>query len=303
MSFLSERRAVLPVTAATGLSAVLPWIVRQRLHIAACATAGAWAWGVLLRVHPPVIDLVIVASVVFAIYQWNRLTDVSEDAINCPDELRDALASRRAIEAASMIAIALAVALTALSPAAIPRLVMLAVSLLLGFLYGTPLVRRLPASRLKSLFLIKNLSSAFGWSLLTVLFSVAGSRPLGDGVVLLAFGTMFSAVCVVELLWDLRDRAGDAAAHIHSLPVVLGVRATRAAILVVNAVPAMLVGYGVETRLLHPAWLFVLVNTVVVIGFVVAFDDFAGAQRRWTHVLVIIQTLLLLGLGVVAGLV
>jgi len=275
--------------------ALMQVIVRNRFHIAACATAGAWAWGSLLGRAPALLDLLLVASIVLCIYQWNRLTDAREDAINCPDVLDAAMARRHAIEIGCAVLLGIAAILVTLSHST-EKLILVLVALGLGLAYGTPIVRR---RRLKSMFLIKNVSSSFGWTLLTVLYPASIATP----AVWLAFGCMFGAVFVVELLWDLRDVAGDAAAGIRSVPIVLGVRATTRLILIVNAIPAALVVIGITTHVLRMPWIFVLVNTALVAVFVSRFDDFSGARRRWTHVLVMTQTFLLLWLGAAAHLV
>src|SRR4051812_42308725 len=112
-------------------------IVRNRVHIAACATAGAWAWGSLLGVTPSALDLVAVAAVVLCTYQWNRLTDTREDAINCPDELAVAMANRRTIEALC-IALLCVIAGVAVIEASAAKAVLLSVSLVLSYCYGAP---------------------------------------------------------------------------------------------------------------------------------------------------------------------
>jgi 4-hydroxybenzoate polyprenyltransferase len=271
-------------------------VIRNRLHVAACATAGAWAWGSLMRCTPSTLDLVAVAAVVLGTYQWNRLTDSREDAVNCPDELAVATSHRRAIEiiCVALLGVVAAVAALQHSPA---KAAVLAASLVLAYCYGPPL-------RLKALLLVKNVSSSFGWTLLTVLYPALGIVSLRDPALALAFACMFCAVMVVELLWDLRDVEGDAVAGIRSLPVVAGTKATLAAIFLLNTVPAVLVLLGIATHVLRIAWIFVLINTALVSVVLIVFgDDFSGQRRRWTHLLVIAQSLLLVGLGAVSHLV
>lgn len=269
-------------------------VVRNRLHIAACATAGAWAWGSLLGCTPSLLELIAISAVVLCVYEWNRVTDLREDAINCPDEAGATVASRGAISAFCVAMLAV-VAIVIAVDRDVPRAAILLFALLLGFSYGTPPLR------LKKRFILKNVSSSVGWTLLTVLVPAIGCVTRARaGALALAFGSMLGAVLVVELLWDLRDVAGDAAAGIRSVPLVAGPRATRLAIFAVNTIPALLVVTGVIMGTLRAAWLFVLVNTLFVTLFLVAFDDFSGARRLRTHLLVMTQTLLLLGLGAVA---
>src|SRR5689334_15285479 len=134
MSGIFGSSAVVPAVRERRL---LQAIVRNRVHIAACATAGAWAWGSLLGATPSVLDLVAVAAVVLCTYQWNRLTDAREDAINCPDELAVALANRRAI-AALCIALLGVIAAIAVIEASAAKAMLLGVSLVLSYCYGAP---------------------------------------------------------------------------------------------------------------------------------------------------------------------
>src|SRR5262249_54755259 len=153
-------------TAALHESSLAQVIVRNRLHVVACASAGAWAWGSLLRCTPSAIELVVIAAVVLCTYQWNRLTDQREDAINCPDELSIALGNRRAIRAgcALLLVTVAGISVLLLSPA---KQALLALTVALAFCYGSPV-------RLKSIFLVKNVSSSAGWCLLTVFYPAAG---------------------------------------------------------------------------------------------------------------------------------
>jgi 4-hydroxybenzoate polyprenyltransferase len=291
--------SIIPSSAATPAvareRALLQGVIRNRLHVAACATAGAWAWGSLLRCTPSALDLAAVAAVVLCTYQWNRLTDRREDAINCPDELAVALAHRRGIEivCATLLGIVVVIAAVQGSPA---KTAVLALAVVLAFCYGPPI-------RLKSKFLLKNLSSSLGWTLLTVIYPALGVLSLRDGALWLAAACMFGAVGVVELLWDLRDVDGDAAAGVRSLPVIAGRKATLVALFFVNTIPALLVLIGIAAHVLRIAWIFVLINTAVVSLLLIAFgDDFSGSRRPWTHLLVMIQSILLVGLGAVAHL-
>jgi 4-hydroxybenzoate polyprenyltransferase len=292
------------VAARSAASPALQFIVRWRLHIAACATTGAWAWSSLLGAPASLPDLVIVASVVWSIYLFNRLTDQREDAVNCPDELANAIAKARTIRLVTFALLVIAFwsaaaqaaeLRAAAGVAALQKPALVALLLLLGWSYGA-------APRLKSRFFIKNLSSSTGWSVLTVVLPVL-HRDVTLAALLLALGSMFGAVFVVELLWDIRDREGDRIAGIRSIPVVLGLAATRRWIMIVNAVPALLVAIGLITNELRTPWLLVLFNSVLIMICLAALADFDGERRRWSHALVITQTGLLVCLGVLANLV
>jgi 4-hydroxybenzoate polyprenyltransferase len=275
--------------------AVLEWLIRNKLHVAACSLAATWAWGRMVGTPTLVVDLLVVPVLVLSIYQWNRLTDVREDAVNCPDELAAAEKARGRIRVFCLLGALLALGGSLLVGRAAGALVVL-IGLLLGWLYGFR--SGAESFGLKRLFGIKNVSSAFGWTLVTVLYPGLHSGVGLRAAFWLAAACMFLAVWTVEVLWDIRDVRGDTVAGVPSLPVVLGVPAAKRLAQAGNLLIVALVGTAVVTRTLPDIWALVLVNPLL--SFVWLRVD-SGAGRGWSHLLVLMQTLLLFGLGVISG--
>ena len=99
---------------------------------------------------------------------------------------------------------------------------------LLGLFYNYPL---LPGRiRLKQVYIVKNVASALGFMLTCFAYPLAKSHwaffgmPYGiDGMTLLITATFFFLFELsYEIIYDLRDVQGDAAAGVESFPVVLG---------------------------------------------------------------------------------
>ena len=72
--------------------------ILNRLHIIVSAPAVMWCWSGFLKMRFRIIDYLIITLAVACICQWNRLTDVEEDALNCPADLKEAQAKRNTIK-------------------------------------------------------------------------------------------------------------------------------------------------------------------------------------------------------------
>jgi 4-hydroxybenzoate polyprenyltransferase len=267
---------------------------RYRLHLILCSLIALWSWPRYLGVRIDGVDFVVVPLVVFAVYQWNRLTDWREDAINCPADLQSALRHRRLIIGGCIAAIAAVVA-AAVSAGSPSSNLVLAIVCALGFLYSTTLVRGRPTLRLKSVFLVKNVASAAGWSLLTVIYPFLHGVQSVDRRMWLAFAAMFTGVFSSEVIWDVRDVQGDRAGGVGSLPARCGSAAARLAVDLVNAVFSAVVIGGVVLHAWSASWLFTLTNSLICVAAAQQLERVS--QRLGPHVLVLVQSILLLGLG------
>ena len=270
--------------------------VRNRLHLIVCSAVALWAWPAFLDRTVLPIDFLIVPLTVATVYEWNRLTDRREDAINCPEDLNLALRHRGTIAlvcAAGLATVVVATALTFRLEAA----ALLAALLLLGFFYGTPVVPSRPQARLKSLFVVKNVASAGGWALLTLVYPLLHAQQAIDSSVWFAAAAMLIGVVSSELIWDVRDAAGDAQSGIRSVPVRLGTRAVSRILVVLNAAFTLVIVVGVAAAVWPPQWLFVATSSLLCLAVAGRLSRFS--DRRWTHLVVAVQVLLLGGLGLV----
>ena len=72
---------------------MLKWIAQafilNRPHIIVSALAVMWCWSGFLKMRFRGVDYLIITLAVACICQWNRLTDVEEDALNGPTDLKD----------------------------------------------------------------------------------------------------------------------------------------------------------------------------------------------------------------------
>jgi 4-hydroxybenzoate polyprenyltransferase len=246
-------------------------------------------------------DLLVVPLVVACVYQWNRITDESEDAINCPNELAVAEYRYRGILTFCVLGLLGSLALSILTGrAAVASLV--AVAFFSGLLYSSyPGRHRFGRFRLKRFLFLKNWSSALGWALITVIYPVLHAREEAPPGLWVAFVTMFLAVWTVELIWDLRDSAGDAIAGVQSIPVVFGPKAAQGFAHATNLAALLVVFTGGVIGLVPKVWPLFLVNFALTCAYLIFVRPDWG--RTPSHVLVSLQTLLLFALGALSPLI
>lgn len=206
------------------LGALRTLVAIGRLHIVAIGALAALTFGwVFFGERMPVVALVA-ASDWFLVNLLNRVVDLKEDRANgivgtdfVARRRREILVVGFASLAASFVAVAI------LAPPLLPfRLAFHA----LGFAYNWPL---LPGKRrIKQLYFWKNTASAIGFVLtvfaypLALGLSAGLTLRIGAGGVAAAvlFFTLFELS--YEVLYDLRDTAGDRAADVATYSVVHG---------------------------------------------------------------------------------
>ena len=205
----------------------------SRIHIVAIAALGTLTFGWLFTGSYPWVVAAICALDWLLVNLLNRVVDIPEDAANAIFGTRFVARHRRAIlvSGLSVLAGSLAVGhvfLPALTPWRVGYH-------LLGAAYNWPLVPGWP--RIKQLYFWKNSASAagflitgFGYPLAPSLAAAAHRGgflfPSGIQGTTLALTVLFFVLFEMsyEVIYDLRDREGDARAAVRTYPVVHGER-------------------------------------------------------------------------------
>ncbi|NNL84948.1 MAG: UbiA family prenyltransferase [Myxococcales bacterium] len=213
----------------------------NKLHVVACAASGALYWTSVASLHFAPHQAIVVALLIFAVYQLNRLSDVDEDERNCPEHLAAAFEHRRVIMWVSC-GCGLAAGALALSVDGWRVMPLGLLAALLAILYSggigalslTPKVKRIPG--------VKNLVPAACWTAAAVFYPALASQHWGADVGLAA-ALMFCGCLAVELLWDVRDVPGDRGSGISTIPTLIGVpRTRRLLIILLGALSTVLIG-------------------------------------------------------------
>jgi 4-hydroxybenzoate polyprenyltransferase len=261
--------------------------ILNRLHIIASAPAIMWCWSQFLKIRFRVIDYFIITLVVACICQWNRLSDVEEDALNCPDDLEDARKKSRAIRIFCFAGGITAASLALMTEPAWEIALLVAFGAAVGYFYNTPVMPSKPHLRLKNMFIIKNLSSGAGWSAGLLLFPVLRTHTPLNSLFLTAFFYMFATVMTYEIMWDIRDIKGDARAGIRTLPVVLGINGARLCAGMLQIFCLGIIVSGLAAARLTPAWSIYLLPSLSLLILVIFFPRMIRYERSLSHILVI----------------
>lgn len=165
--------------------------------------------------------LVVAATflTISAVYAYNQITDKKEDLANRRRSSPFAYSASgyTIVAALGLGGIVLAAFLSPLSGAA-------AAALFLGGLAYSWL-------RIKSLFLLKNLLTVLGFSLVFVIGVAAGLSAMAPTPAMLkSYVLIFSFILSLSLIADLRDFRGDKKTGVKSLPVTIGFTQSKAVV-------------------------------------------------------------------------
>jgi 4-hydroxybenzoate polyprenyltransferase len=211
-----------------------------RFHIVAIAALAAVVFGWELDGRVRWTAGALVGFDWFLLNLFNRIADVPEDKRNGVSGT--GFVEQNAGALMRIAVLALAVSLIGARPLGTPLLALRVLFHLGGFAYSFPTV----GPRIKEIFLVKNVFSGLLFLLSVVGVPLAlrdGTPPLAEVVALCAF--FLPLEITYELIYDLRDAAGDAASGIVTLPVKWGEQRTRAFIelLLAASAAALLIGH------------------------------------------------------------
>jgi len=169
----------------------------------------------------------------FAVYNLNRKTDHSEDAVNHQD--RFTFTTRFDGPLSVLAFLAYTAAYLIAFPFGALSIFVVSIPLICGALYS---IRWIPPPspfrRLKEIPVMKNIIVAFTWSSVSALLPVCllhGSPGIKTGIVFIFF---FSYVITSTTIPDIRDREGDALAGVRTIPVLIGTENTRRLLIAIN---------------------------------------------------------------------
>jgi 4-hydroxybenzoate polyprenyltransferase len=227
-----------------------------------CAGAGIAYLSSLLQGIPPNPACVLIPFlVIFSVYNLNRGTDETEDAINHQERFAFTKSHERHLTMAALVGYAGALLLSSLHGTAAFLVTM--IPLVAGVLYSVPIFPAfLPFRRLKEIPLGKNITVSLSWALtLTLLPSTLSGVPLGFGTGVSFFFFLNWAI-VASILPDIRDREGDAIAGICTLPVLLGEHRTLRLLTGWNLIMGVGVIYAAGS-LLSRFWIVLMAGSIV----------------------------------------
>lgn len=209
-----------------GLSSLFELVTSTSIFIALNASIVAAFSSLLYGVEVKPIILLIAFLATFSVYNMNRATDRAEDSINRP---RAASRNILFFLVSSMIASASCLLLSASVGA--QALSVIVTSLIVSIFYSVKLSPSTP--RLKEIVGLKSVLVAFSWGFTGALLP-ASSQAVDVTKIVMAFTYVFIQILVNTILCDVRDMDGDRASGVKTLPIALGLSATRKLLFIVN---------------------------------------------------------------------
>jgi 4-hydroxybenzoate polyprenyltransferase len=111
-----------------------------------------------------------------------------------------------------------------------------------GIFYSVPILPRwCRYRRLKEIPVMKNLVVSMSWALSASFLPVFMTASIPGTATLLVFLFTFSWTFIASTLPDIRDRAGDSATGVATIPVLIGVARTRYLLTVINILSGVLI--------------------------------------------------------------
>ena len=220
-TFTGTRSSASPVSQIVRLALSI-----SRLHIVVIAALGTFTFGWIFTGQYPWLLSAVCALDWFLVNLLNRVVDLREDEKNGIVGTDFVARHRHGITLLGLGLLASSlVAVLLVAPAITPLRVAYH---LLGLAYNWPLPGR---RRIKQLYLWKNTASAagfmitlFGYPLATLAGSGGSLAPgISSWTIITAGIFFFLFELSYEVIYDLRDRRGDALAGVRSFPVVHGV--------------------------------------------------------------------------------
>jgi 4-hydroxybenzoate polyprenyltransferase len=101
---------------------------------------------------------------------------------------------------------------------------------------------------------------------------------------------MFAMVMTYEIIWDMRDAAGDAQAGIRTLPVVLGMGSARVYATLLQFACLSIIISGLANSSLTPVWSLYLLPSIMLLTLIIFFPRLIRYNRDLSHALVMALT-------------
>jgi 4-hydroxybenzoate polyprenyltransferase len=176
---------------------------------------------------------VVMFLIVFSVYNLNRKTDEAEDALNHERRFRITKKFERHLFIAALGAYLIALIIAAFHGLA--AFCVVSIPLVSGIFYSVPVLPKWCGyRRLKEIPVMKNLVVSTAWALAFSLVPVyLGNSAPGAGS-MIVFLFIFCWTFVASVLPDIRDRIGDSATGVATIPVLVGVARSRSILTLLN---------------------------------------------------------------------
>ena len=214
---------------------LIDYLVYSSLYLSFAAGSMAYISSVLHEVPFNPIVFVLGMLITYSVYNLNRKTDESEDAINHSKRYAFTKKYEKLLFSTAIGAYILALVLSWFYGPVV--VVISAIPLISGLIYSTPIFPRgFPYRRLKEIPVAKSLLVAVAWALPPALLPVYIAGALPGMITLAVILFFFSLVFINTVLFDMRDVEGDRLTGVRTIPVCIGIPNTTRLLTLVNVI-------------------------------------------------------------------
>lgn len=239
----------------TQLESAFSFATLSSMFIGAVMVAVLYVSFLLQNIVSSALLLVATFFLTISVYSLNKVTDLEEDLVNLPDRARFVKKNRDYLLFASLESINIAVILVFFAnPYAIPVILF---PFYVGLFYSTGM-RRL---RIKDALLLKNIMVALAATTAAVLLPLAVHTTI-PFIVLLVGYFIFLKCFINTVLFDVRDIEGDRKAGVLTIPISLGTKKTRNALLLLNSTLAVWVAFAIFQGLFYPYQIVLILSVL-----------------------------------------
>ena len=220
------------------LGVFIEYLVYSSVYLSFAAGAMTFISSVLNNVAFDPIVLALGMLITYSVYNLNRKTDESEDAINHSHRFAFTKKYENLLFASAIGAYVLALVLSGLYGMTV--ILISAIPLISGLIYSTPIFPKgFRYRRLKEIPLAKSLVVAVAWALPPALLPVYVGGVTPSLITLAVILFFFSLVFINTVLFDIRDVEGDRVTGVRTIPVCIGVTNTKVLLTLVNIIFGM----------------------------------------------------------------
>ena len=216
-------------------SILIDYLVYSSLYLAFAAGSMAFISSVLHEILFNPIVFVLGMLITYSVYNLNRKTDESEDAINHSKRYEFTKKYEKFLFSTAIGAYILALVISWIYGPAV--VLISAIPLVSGLIYSIPIFPRgFPYRRLKEIPVAKSLLVAVAWALPPALLPVYIAGGLPGTITLAIILFFFSLVFINTVLFDIRDVEGDRLTGVWTIPVCIGIANTMRLLTMVNVI-------------------------------------------------------------------
>ena len=196
-------------------------------HLLALGTASIAATAAFVLGKTPTWELLLMAYLFsFGAYMVNRASDFDQDRVSHADRTAYLEGRRRMLPAIAAACFVSGYFLAFVRNLAFFAGLLLPLILAVAYSVGSDRIRKaLGISRLKEGLYLKNVTVSFGWSLIPFLVALYYLQFPAAAIALCPF--IFLRLMVNTVFFDVRDTEADAASGVRTIPVSLGLAASR----------------------------------------------------------------------------